>query len=83
MKIIDIRALKGPNYWSIKRHKLIVMRLDLEELEELPSNKIEDFYHRLRTLMPSPTLSCASASFPAFFQTFQSVQNRFDLLSGR
>ena len=53
MKIIDIRALKGPNYWSIRRHKLIVMRLDLEELEEFPSNRIDGFYERLRTLMPS------------------------------
>src|SRR5919202_4163996 len=53
MKIIDIRALKGPNYWSIKRHKLIVMRLDLEELEEYPSNKIDGFYERLRALIPS------------------------------
>ncbi|UFH52777.1 cyanophycin synthetase [Spirosoma sp. KNUC1025] len=53
MKIQDIRALNGPNYWSINRHKLIVMRLDLEELEELPSDKIDGFYERLQRLMPS------------------------------
>ncbi|QJW89599.1 cyanophycin synthetase [Spirosoma taeanense] len=53
MKITDIRALKGPNYWSIKRHKLIVIRLNLEELEEFPSNKIDGFYERMRALMPS------------------------------
>ena len=53
MKIINIRALRGPNYWSVRRHKLIVMRLDLEELEEFPSNRIEGFYDRLRTLLPS------------------------------
>ncbi|MDB5243047.1 MAG: cyanophycin synthetase, partial [Spirosoma sp.] len=53
MKIIDIRDLKGPNYWSIRRHKLILMRLDLEELEEYPSNKINGFYERLKTLIPS------------------------------
>ncbi|HEX9958342.1 MAG TPA: cyanophycin synthetase [Fibrella sp.] len=53
MKIIDIRALKGPNYWSIRRPKLVVMRLDLEELEEYPSNKIDGFYQRLRSLIPS------------------------------
>ena len=53
MKIIDIRALKGPNYWSIRRHNLIVMRLDLEELEEYPSNKIDGFYERLKALIPS------------------------------
>ena len=37
MKIREINAMRGPNYWSIRRHKLIVMVLDLEEMEELPS----------------------------------------------
>ena len=35
MKILDIRTLRGPNYWSIRRHHLIQMTLDLEELEEI------------------------------------------------
>ena len=39
MKILKIQALQGPNIWSISRKKLIQMRLDLEELEELPTNK--------------------------------------------
>ena len=43
MKIRSINAMRGPNYWSVRRHKLIVMVLDLEEMEELPSNKIEGF----------------------------------------
>ncbi len=29
MKIVDIKVLKGPNYWSIRRGKLIQMTLDL------------------------------------------------------
>lgn len=53
MKIIDIRALRGPNYWSVRRHKLIAMKLDLEELEEQPTNKIEGFLTRLENLFPS------------------------------
>lgn len=53
MKILEIRAMRGPNYWSIRRHKLIVMRLDLEEMEELPSNKIEGFADRLEALFPT------------------------------
>jgi cyanophycin synthetase len=53
MKIIEIRALKGPNYWSVRRQKLIVMKLDLEELEEQPTNTIDGFYERLRHLLPS------------------------------
>ncbi|MFW6313998.1 MAG: cyanophycin synthetase family protein, partial [Desulfohalobiaceae bacterium] len=53
MKILDIRALRGPNYWSNWRHHLIVMRVDLEEMEEYPSNLIQGFPERLQELIPS------------------------------
>ena len=53
MKILKIQALRGPNIWSIRRKRLIQMRLDLEELEERPTNKIEGFRERLETLIPS------------------------------
>ena len=53
MKIREINAMRGPNYWSIRRHKLIVMVLDLEEMEALPSNKIEGFSERLKAMFPS------------------------------
>ena len=53
MNIIDIKVMKGPNYWSNKRHKLIVMRLDLEEMEERPTNKIDGFSQRLEATFPS------------------------------
>lgn len=45
--------MRGPNYWSISRHKLIVMVLDLEEMEEKPSDKIPDFKERVQSLLPS------------------------------
>lgn len=53
MEILDIRTMRGPNYWSVRRHKLIVMRLDLQELEELPTNKIDGFFERMDALLPS------------------------------
>ncbi len=53
MKIIDIRTMRGPNYWSIRRHKLIVMKLDLEELENFPTNKIKGFSERIEKMLPS------------------------------
>jgi cyanophycin synthetase len=31
MKILKIQTLRGPNRWSIDRHKLVVIRLDLED----------------------------------------------------
>ncbi|KPH14541.1 cyanophycin synthetase [Chryseobacterium sp. ERMR1:04] len=53
MKIEKIQALRGPNIWSIRRKKLIQMRLDLEELENFPTNKIDGFRERIEKLMPS------------------------------
>ncbi len=53
MKIRSINAMRGPNYWSVRRHKLIVMVLDLEEMEELPSNKIDGFKERLEKMFPT------------------------------
>ncbi len=45
--------MKGPNYWSVRRHKLIVMVLDLQGMEDRPSNKIPGFSDRLKALFPS------------------------------
>ncbi len=53
MRILKILTLRGPNYWSIRRHKLIVMRLDLEDLAEKPSNEISAFYEGLVETLPS------------------------------
>jgi cyanophycin synthetase len=53
MKILKTQTLRGPNYWSIRRHKLIVMRLDLEDLAEKPSNEIPGFYQGLLQVLPS------------------------------
>ena len=53
MKVLEINAMRGPNYWSIWRHKLIVMKLDLEELEEKPTNAIDGFGERLEKMFPT------------------------------
>ena len=53
MRILKIQTLRGPNYWSIRRHKLIVMRLGLENLAETPSNEIPSFYEGLVEALPS------------------------------
>lgn len=53
MKILEIKVLKGPNYWSVRRNKLVQMKLDLQELEEKPTNKIDGFRQRLEKLFPS------------------------------
>ena len=53
MKIVEIKVLKGPNYWSIRRTKLIQMKLDLEEMEQRPTNLIEGFRERLENMFPA------------------------------
>lgn len=72
MKIREINAMRGPNYWSIRRHKLIVMVLDLEEMEELPSNKIEGFRERLEKMFPTMFSHRCSVGEPGGF--FQRVE---------
>jgi len=53
MQILDIKVTNGPNYWSIKRHKLVVMLLDIEDMEEKPTNLIPGFAERIKALLPS------------------------------
>ncbi|HEX6191258.1 MAG TPA: cyanophycin synthetase [Chitinophagaceae bacterium] len=53
MQILEIKVLRGPNYWSVRRPKLIQMKLDLEEMEERPTNKIPGFAERLKELIPT------------------------------
>jgi cyanophycin synthetase len=69
MKIDKIQVLRGPNIWSIKRKKLIQMRLDLEEMEDFPTNKIDGFRDRLQLLMPTLiTHRCSEGVEGGFFQ---------------
>ncbi len=53
MKIVEIKVLRGPNYWSVRRTKLIQMKLDLEDMEQRPTNQIEGFRQRLETMFPT------------------------------
>ena len=53
MKIIEIKILRGPNYWSNFRNKLIAMKLDLEELEQRPTDSIDGFSERIEKLLPT------------------------------
>jgi cyanophycin synthetase len=52
MKILEVKVLRGPNYWSVRRPKLIQMKIDIEEMEEKPSNKIPGFKDKLQKLLP-------------------------------
>lgn len=61
--------MQGPNYWSVRRHNLTVMVLDLEEMEEYPTNKIDGFGERLEAMFPSMySHRCSVGCEGGFFQ---------------
>jgi len=67
MKIIQFRKLSGPNYWSLR--PCIQMLLDIGELEELPTNKIDGFYDRFTEALPSiHDHRCSIGKAGGFFQ---------------
>lgn len=51
MKIVEIRALRGANYYS--RYPVIYMQVDLGELEEKPSDTIPGFKERIENILPT------------------------------
>ena len=51
MKILEHRALRGPNYYS--RYQAIFMRLDIEALETRPSDQVPGIVERLTGLLPT------------------------------
>ncbi|KTC90665.1 cyanophycin synthetase [Fluoribacter dumoffii] len=53
MNILETKILNGPNYWSNYRKELIVIKLDLEKYEELPTNRLAGFKERLVQELPS------------------------------
>ena len=53
MKIIEIKVMRGANYWSVNRKKLIVMKLDIGDWEQKLTNTIEGFCEALEQLLPS------------------------------
>lgn len=69
MKILGIQILRGPNIWSIRRKKLIQMRLDLEDVEQKPTDKIPGFKERIERLIPSLyTHRCSPGYEGGFFE---------------
>lgn len=52
MNIIDLRIMRGPNYWSVKHPKLVVLKLALEDLGQKMTNEVPHFLSRLRKMFP-------------------------------
>ncbi len=65
MKILEHRALRGPNYYS--RYPAIFMRLDIEELEARPSDTVPGIVERITQLLPTLEEHRCSVGRPGAF----------------
>lgn len=71
LKIIEMRAIRGPNYYS--NRPVIFMQLDLQELEEKPTDMVPDLKDNMAKMMP--TLSehkCSPGRIGGFFERVNS-----------
>lgn len=52
MEIVDLRIMRGPNFWSVKHPKIIVLKVDLEQYRDTLTSDIPGFDLRLKKLIP-------------------------------
>jgi cyanophycin synthetase len=82
MNVLEIKTMKGPNFWSNYRHNLIVIKLDLQELEDKPTNKINGFSERIEKMIPSLVVHRCSQDYEGgFFERIKEVPGWDMLLS--
>ena len=65
MKILEIRALRGPNYYS--QFPIIYLKLDIGKLENKPTDKIPGFKDCLLKLLPTLSEHRCSPGHPGGF----------------
>ena len=52
MNIVDLRVMRGPNYWSVEHPKIIVLKLAQERMENKLTSDVPDFSKRLQKMFP-------------------------------
>jgi cyanophycin synthetase len=65
MRILEHRALRGPNYHS--RYRTMIMLLDIAELEDRPSDRVPGLAERLVKLLPGLKEHRCSPGYPGGF----------------
>lgn len=69
--------MRGPNYWSVKHPKIIVLQLDLEEQAHTPTNDIPGLPERLERMFPGMFAHRSSEGMPGGF--FKKVREGTDV----
>ncbi len=67
MKVLETQVYRGPNVYSLS--PVIRMKIDLEDLEERPSNRVDGFTDRLVEMIPSLHTHRCSEGVPGGFIT--------------
>jgi cyanophycin synthetase len=70
MKIIDLRTMRGPSYWSVKHYKLIVMKVDLEDFANMWSDAVPGLDARVMRLFPTIGQLQAGAEAKKYFAKY-------------
>jgi cyanophycin synthetase len=52
MKIVETRVMRGPNYWSVKQPRLIVLKLDLTPPSSGYTHQLPGFAEKLLACLP-------------------------------
>lgn len=69
MKILKTQVLRGPNTWSNYRNRLIQVKIDLEEMEKFPTDKIDGFAERFKAVFPQMiSHECSEGREGGFFE---------------
>ncbi|NMA49501.1 MAG: cyanophycin synthetase [Tissierellia bacterium] len=70
MKTIELRAIKGPNYYSL--HPVIFMSLDIGKLEKKPSDLVPKFKENISSMIPSLyDHKCSPGRIGGFFERLE------------
>ncbi len=52
MKIVNLRTMRGPSFWSVKHYRLIVMKVDLQDMADKWSSGVPALAEVLPNLLP-------------------------------
>lgn len=52
MRILEVKIMRGPNFWSVKEKRLVTLLVDLEAYDGIEVSNIESFEERLNNKLP-------------------------------